>query len=379
MADLSRKRDRERLSIRREPYWQRLAKGAYLGFRAGPNTWLARFRGRDGKQQYESLGDHVEYDEAKRLAEAWLSRLAASAVRSVKRDTVRAALETYLADLKRHARPDAAAEALWRFKVVVYDDPIAALQLESATFVDFLEWRDRLLPGRAPRTVNRYVRAVVAGLNRAKQLGHIGSPAAWDLTALQDAVDDDGETAVFLDQDQRRALLASAELHAAEFLRGLELTGARPHELANASVSDFDGDTLRLAHKKGRPPKLRVRRVVLGADGIAFFKKQVKDKLPNAPLFTEDGETPWRRHMWGRRVRSAIAANNAQENVKHRIPTDASAYSFRHARISELLQIHGVDPLTVAQQTGTSLAMIEKAYLRFIQSAMKDKLTQLRA
>ena len=101
MADLSRKRDRERLSIRREPYWQRLAKGAYLGFRAGPNTWLARFRGRDGKQQYESLGDHVEYDEAKRLAEAWLSRLAASAVRSVKRDTVRAALETYLADLKR--------------------------------------------------------------------------------------------------------------------------------------------------------------------------------------------------------------------------------------------------------------------------------------
>jgi len=83
--------------------------------------------------------------------------------------------------------------------------------------------------------------------------------------------------------------------------------------------------------------------------------------------------------MWGRRVRSAIAANNAQENVKHRIPTDASAYSFRHARISELLQIHGVDPLTVAQQTGTSLAMIEKAYLRFIQSAMKDKLAQLRA
>lgn len=34
--------------------------------------------------------------------------------------------------------------------------------------------------------------------------------------------------------------------------------------------------------------------------------------------------------------------------------------SFRQARISELLQIHGVDPLTVAAQCGTSLAMAEK-------------------
>jgi integrase len=379
MPDLSRKRERERLKVRREPYWQRLGKGAQLGFRRGSETWVAKFRGRDGKRQYETLGDHIDFDDAKRLAEAWLSRLAGSAARSVKRDTVWAALETYLVDLKRHRRPGAAAEALWRFKVVVYKDPIAELQLESITLDDFLEWRDRLLPGRAPRTVNRYVRAVVAGLNRAKQLGHVANPEAWDLASLQDPVDDDGETAVFLDQDQRRALLASAEPHAADFLRGLELTGARPHELANAKGSDFDGETLRLAHKKGKPPKLRVRRVVLGADGVAFFKKQAKDKLPAAYLFTEDGETPWRTHMWCRRVRSAIAANNALESVKHRIPTEASAYSFRHARISELLQLHAVDPLTVAQQTGTSLAMIEKAYLRFIQSAMKDKLAQLRA
>jgi Peptide methionine sulfoxide reductase len=27
---------------RREPYWQRLEEGAYLGFRRGPDTWVAR-------------------------------------------------------------------------------------------------------------------------------------------------------------------------------------------------------------------------------------------------------------------------------------------------------------------------------------------------
>jgi hypothetical protein len=49
----------------------------------------------------------------------------------------------------------------------------------------------------------------------------------------------------------------------------------------------------------------------------------------------------------------------------------------RKRRISELLQVDGVDPLTVAAQTGTSLAMIEKAYLRFIPSAMREKLAHI--
>jgi integrase len=119
--------------------------------------------------------------------------------------------------------------------------------------------------------------------------------------------------------------------------------------------------------------------VVLGVEAIEFFNEQCKDKLPGAPLFTEDGETPWRRHIWAREMRAAIAKHNEEAKGKKRISTDASAYSFRHARISELLQIYGVDPLTVAAQTGTSLAMIEKAYLRFIPSAMQEKLAALKA
>ncbi len=102
------------------------------------------------------------------------------------------------------------------------------------------------------------------------------------------------------------------------------------------------------------------------------------DKLPAAPLFTEDGKQTWRRHIWSRKIRAAIAAHNLEARGKDRIPTKASAYSFRHARISELLQVYAVDPLTVAAQTGTSLAMIEKAYLRFIPSAMQEKLAAIK-
>lgn len=385
MTDLSRRRDRDQLTPRREPYWQRLAAGAYLGFRRGPDTWIARFRGRDDKQQYCSLGEAADFDQAKRRAEEWLAQCASLSVRTVKRDTVVAALETYLADLRRHDRLDAAERAESHFKTALgfdrkdkrYQDPLAELPLEEAAMDDFLEWRDRLRAGRLPRTVNRLVRALAAGLNRAHRLGHVGNPAAWRLEQLPD--DDESTTAVFVTPAQRKALIAAASPSAAVFLRGLELTGARPKELAAAVVADFDGERLKLSHRKGRTPKLRSRYVVLDEEGISHFAKQAKGKLPSALLFTVDGQKPWPRHLWAQEVRSAIAAHNKGARGPERIPAEASAYSFRHARISELLQVYAVDPLTVAAQTGTSLRMIERTYFKFIRSAMLEKLSTLKA
>ena len=37
-----------------------------------------------------------------------------------------------------------------------------------------------------------------------------------------------------------------------------------------------------------------------------------------------------------------------------------------------------IDPLTVGHQTGTSLAMIEKAYLRFIPQAFRERLSSMK-
>jgi integrase len=221
------------------------------------------------------------------------------------------------------------------------------------------------------------VRAVSAGLNRAHRLGHLGNPGAWRLEQLPD--DDESETAVFLTPAQRKALIAAASPAAADFLRGLELSGARPKELASAVAGDFDGERLKLSHRKGRTPKLRTRYVVLNEEGVTFFTKQKKEKLPFALLFTVDGQKPWRRHRWAQEVRTAIAAHNKKARSTERIPPEASAYSIRHARISELLQVYGVDPLTVAAQTGTSLRMIERSYFKFIRSAMLEKLANLKA
>jgi integrase len=395
LFDITRKSSRSELKPRREPYWLALAKGCALGFRRGPDTWVARYTKRDGSKVYHALKGSTEYHDAKKAAEEWLASLSGTAVRSVKRGTVRSALERYLKDLRTHGRQDTAEEAEGRFKVTVFGDPqkgkpadpIAELSLESATRDDFDEWRERLRldktgKPRQPRSINRHVRAVVAGLNRAHALGHVGKPEAWQLTRLADDREDDGDTAVFLDAAQRKAIVDASDPYLAEFLRGLGHTGARPKELAAVRAGDFDGAQLRLQHRKGRPAKLRTRYVVLDGAGVRFFSTQAARKLPGAFLFTQDGQRSWTNHDWARAFQAAVSIVNASAKGKLRIPVaikakgqpGASAYSFRHARISELLQVHGIDPLTVAHQTGTSVAVIEKTYFKFIPSAMREKL-----
>ena len=385
MADLSNKSSRSRLKMRREPYWLRLDKGAYLGFRRGPDTWIVRYRNREGGQTYNALVGVSEYppgdqfDEAKRQAEAWLKQLGSTAVRSVRRGTVREALETYLRWLREQGRDDTAKTCEQRFELIVWDDPLAEIPLQRLSRDDMRDWRDRLRPGRKPRSINRHVRSIVAGLNRAHSEGHVGNPESWKLPPLADDTEDAGETAVLLSPEQRQAIRNACCPAAAEFVRALELTGARPKEIAAAVVSDFDAKhgTLRLAHRKGRPARLRVRSVVLTPDAVVFFKARAKRKLPTALLFLDPFGNPWTRHAWAREVRDAINAHNATARGKKRIPNDASAYSFRHSRISELLQVYGLDPLTVAAQTGTSIKMLEKAYFRMIPAAMRDKLAAI--
>src|ERR1700733_3024101 len=378
MTDLTYKSARKELEERNDPYYQRLAEGCALGFRRGPETWLARFRDRNGKQHWKPLGEGLDFNEAKAAAEDWFEQMGASIASAPKRDTVKAALEKYLVPLKSQGRKSAATAALSLFGTAVYKDRIAGMSLESATREDFIEWRERLeVEGRTARTINRYVRQVMAGLNVAVQRGHVGNPDAWKLEPLVDDVEDGHETAEFLTPEQRTAIITAATPAAALFFRGLQHTGARPSELAAATVKDFDGESIRLASRKGKPPKLRARRTVLDASGIEFFQQQTAGKPAGAKIFTMDGETPWTREEWAAAWREAVTAHNVKD--EDQLPLGLGCYSFRHSRISELLQVYGVDPVTTALQFGAPTAIIERNYHRFIPSAMAAKLKAVRA
>ena len=110
-----------------------------------------------------------------------------------------------------------------------------------------------------------------------------------------------------------------------------------------------------------------------------FFKRHTNGRKPDDWLLLDADGEQWRRHVWARDMRAAIVKYN--EAGLDQLPTDQDlgAYVFRHARISEMLQTYGIDPVTVAIQCGTSVVMIEKAYHKFIPSAMRAKLEKARA
>jgi integrase len=382
MPNIKTKTARDKLTPRPGAYFETLSKGRALGFRRGPDTWIARKYTPHGDKpfDYKPLGQFDDYTAAKKAAEAWFGMASGTAHRSAKRGTVRAALAAYLLHLRSVGRRSTARSAAGTFKLVI-DKAFGYLRLEDLTRDDVEEWRARHKSGRAPRSLNRYVRDVVAALNCAvDECKHVGNRDAWVLTHLSD--DDESESAVFLSADQRDWLIAVAPKDLAALLTGYTHLGCRPSELANATVADFDpiGGTVSVRHRKGRGSHVRVRAVMLSSDGIEFFKAQARRKAPADPLVARDDGTHWHRVAWARGIRAAAAAANKKaKKAAQRIPADVSAYSFRHTRISELLQLGGVDPLTVAVQCGTSVGQIEKHYYKFIASTMRAKLNAMKA
>jgi integrase len=301
--------------------------------------------------------------------------------RRATRGTVRDALSAYVRHLRSVNRRKAAWEVGQRFRLTVgRTSEFGRMKLEDVMREDVEAWRNGLRQGRKPRSVNRQVRAVIAALNHAVSHGHIGRREAWKLAHLVD--DGEENVAVFLTAEQRDRLIAAAPKALAALLTGYAHTGARPSELAKAVVADFDskGGSVTLKHHKGRGGKQRTRAVMLSDTGADFFRTQIRGKLPQAPLISHEAGSHWTDQQWCDGIARAITtANTKAKKRAQRIPAGASAYAFRHTRISELLQTYGVDPVTVAAQCGTSVLMIEKSYFKFISSSMKDKLNAVKA
>lgn len=383
MPDITTKKARDQLPERMEPYWHPLGKGDALGYRQkATGSWIARHRLRDGKQKYEALGSQADFSAAKTAAEKWIETFATAVHRTPSRGTVRDALAAYVRHKRSIGRRASAWDAGQRFRLTVgRTSAFGRMNLEDVRREDIEAWRNGLRKGRMPRSINRQVRAVVAALNYAvKDGGHTGNREVWNLTHLVD--DAEKNVAVFLTADQRDRIIAAAPKALANFLTGFTHTGARPSELAQATVADFDakGGTVTFRHHKGRGGRLRTRTTMLSDDGLAFFVKMGRSKLPGAPLISNDEGKHWTDQAWCAGIERAIAAvNKKAKKAAQQIPKGASAYSFRHSRISELLQVYKIDPLTTAQQTGTSVQMIEAYYFKFIGSAMREKLNAVKA
>lgn len=363
--DLGTVKNREKLKPQREPYWHKLASAQFLGFRPSTigkgGTWIARFYDREtGRKPTRSLGDfgHLPPNErftaASAEAREWFKHLSGGGASDP--ITVRQACERYAKDHD---------EAATRFARYVYNDPIAKVLLHKLTDKQVREWRKRLeaIPARVTRsktgkqktrpraaaTVNRDMVALRAALNLALDQGDVLSARAWR-KALEPA-EAKGRRSLYLDRDQRRALLAELPKDAAAFARGMCLLPLRPGALAALCVRDFDARTMSLAIERDKVGNGRT--ILLPVETAALLKEQSKSKLPSAPLFARADGKAWNKDAWKLPIKAAIHAAE--------LPPSATAYTLRHSTITDLVQ-GGLDLLTVAQVSGTSVSMIEKHY-----------------
>src|SRR5688500_12944492 len=124
MADLSRVKDREALAPRREPHWQRLRPGCFIGYRAsakgGAGTWIARaYDEQERGYTLKALGDFASMPASDRFAAA--KREAESfAELTESGGYTRDAAETVADACRAYAKVNTEAEG--RFKRHVFED-----------------------------------------------------------------------------------------------------------------------------------------------------------------------------------------------------------------------------------------------------------------
>lgn len=407
MPDLRTVKTREKLKPNpsKEPHWQVLSAGRYLGFRpstaGGQGVWVARFNDvSTGKKPGKSLGDFGalppgdRYDAAKAAAEEWFRHLALGG--STEDLTVEQACARYAGDPDTKGPADKASkpDAAQRFRRYVYGDPLARILLSKLREQHVKDWRMRLeaMPAivssrkaggpraksgtegaervirtreRAHSTINRDMVCVRAALNAALRRGEITTALAWQ-TALEPLAGADNRREVYLDREQRRALLDALPPDAAAFARGLCLLPLRPGALAALPVAALDkrAGTLRIARDKAKAG----RSILLPPQTASLLKEQTRGKLPGAPMFTRSNSQPWTKDSWKGPIREAA--------LKAGLPAGTTAYALRHSTITDLV-VAGVPLLTIAQLAGTSVRMIEKHYGHLTQGSARDALAGL--
>lgn len=382
------------LPARQAIYWHKLHAGQHLGLRkvSTAQTWYARAY--DGERQVrKALGafDHLPPNErfsaASKEAGKWFKHLDAGG--STRTITVLEACARYVQSLrdnpeKGDASADAEAGYVRRF---IAKDKIADLPVDKLVKAHVQDWRKRMerkpvaapkrgkncrnkepLPPtrkRKPVSVNRNMVTLRAALNLAKADGFAVSDLAW-AEALKPIKNVANKRDLELDRQQRKALIAALPDDAARFVRGLCELPLRPGALAALTVADYDprNKLLCIGHDKAGAG----RYIPLPPATAKLIADEARGKLPAAPLFARWDGGSWRKDGWMKAIREGVAAAG--------LPARTTAYTLRHSAITDLV-VGGLDLLTVAKVSGTSVAMIEKYYGKLRQAEARDALAKL--
>ena len=295
--------------------------------------------------------------------------------------TVADACRDYVTALEKDGRKTASDDAERRFERCLYGDKLGKVRLKDLHQDHIEAWRDRVekgdlppLPvkrGRPPMakplarsSINRIRTTLVAALNHAVARRKVSPDLAFEWNAVKPLKDAGQRRGLYLEREQRRALLEAAEGPVRDLIECVALTGCRPGDPSLCLRSDYDGRTASVRFRS----KDHDRKIPLSPAATALFDRLARGKLPKAHLFTQEGKKVWTPTDWSELVRDAAARAG--------LPAGVTLYTLRHCWITDAI-VGGMDLLTVAKLAGTSLAMIEKHYGHLVQGAARDKLAQV--
>ena len=385
MPDLSRIGERERLKPKKgdEPHWQRITSGCYVGFRpsklGGRGTWLARAYDSDiSKYKRTALGDypnlsgHEVFNQARRDAERWAASVDSGGAGQQDVDTVADACLAYAAQRQ--------PSELGILKRTVLKDPIAKVKLKKLRRHHLQSWRKRLedtpalitrnktkieTKQRSKSTVNRDMSPLRAALRMVLSEGAPNTDAAWQ-EALKPYRNADKRRGLFLDEADRKKLVSCAPEEIEGFLRGLCFLPLRAGALAALTVDDFDPKTRTLTIKRDKSGG--ARQIPIPPSIASMMEPFCKDRPAKSPIFARPDGRAWNKDAWKGPIKEAAIAAE--------LPTSVCAYTLRHSVTTELIR-KGVPALTVAQLSGTSIAMIERHYGHLVQGDAEKALAEL--
>jgi len=379
---------RLKLAAQAEPYWRKITKGCYLGYRKAKEggTWIARFRDLTGKQQYKALGAAddvmdadgcaaVNFEQAQEKAREWFHAMATVGTGERKRGAYRVenCMTDYLAWVQNHRKSHRHLETYIKAYIVPRLGNVDTAKLTASMI---RKWHAEIAaepprlrtrkgkeqkhrdedpnPAEATRKrklrANRHLVTLRAALNRAWRDGHIARNDAWARVQLFPGTE--RARTRFLTHEQATRLINTCEPDLRNLVKLALFTGARYGELCAFVVSDFNPDSSTLYVRD--PKNSKPRHIILNTEGAKFCTLLVAGRAPEEPLLMNAGGTRWERDHQHRPFKAAISRAKLEANF--------TFHELRHTWAS-LTIMAGAPLMVVAQNLGhRDTRMVERHY-----------------
>ena len=382
-AKIDTRTARNKLPAGDEIHWVSVSQGKAIGYRKGPKggSWISKIATSALRKQItlgaaddtlDANGTTIlSYAQAQDKARTWWGEMEAGPAAPVVIITVEEAVRRYVAFLAAEKKTAKDAEQRLTKHVLPV---LGKRRVVDLTLTELENWRNALVchddddpdvERRSKDTANRLINYLKAALNRLMQdqANGITDDRAWRF--FKPFRDVGQARQVHLDRDQITRLINVTSGGLRRLVTASLLTGCRFGEMEAMRISSFSPSTGTI-HVPDEPGcKTGARDVVLTLEGVAFFNEITAGHHPDMIMFPRDDGKPWGKSGYTRPLAAAVKLA--------KLPEDTCHYSLRHTYASQSLMA-GMNVQLLAENMGTSVAMIEKHYGKFTKSARRAQI-----